>query len=129
MIFTMWVCYLKVGTKPKNYFKNFLIYGFYACIIYVTLGISGFLFLQFTPIPLVYLQIEKSDKIPHVNVHRVKYEQFPNLIDKIHFFFTIFYFSFIAMTNLPSVSYMICQFQNAVSGRKTEKGDKSFMKL
>ena len=43
-----------------------------------------FLILQFTPIPLVYLQIEKNDKIPLINVHRVKYEQFPNLIDKIH---------------------------------------------
>ena len=44
-----------------------------------------FLILQFTPIPLVYLPIEKNDKIPHVNVHRVKYEQFQNLINKIHF--------------------------------------------
>ena len=44
-----------------------------------------FLILQFTPIPIIYLQIEKNYKIPHVNVHRVKYEQFPNLIDKLHF--------------------------------------------
>ena len=40
-IFTMWVCYLKVGTKPKKFFKNSIFYGFYACIIYDTLGISG----------------------------------------------------------------------------------------
>ena len=33
-----------------------------------------FLFLQFTPIPLVYLQIEKNDKTTIVDVHRVKYE-------------------------------------------------------
>ena len=85
--------------------------------------------LQFTLIPLVYLEIEKNDKIPHVNVHRVKYEQFPNLIDKIHFFFTNFYFAIIDMPNLPSVSYMIGQFQDAISGRKTEKGGKSLRKL
>ena len=36
-----------------------------------------FLFLQFTLIPLAYLQIEKNDKTPLVNVHRVQYEQFP----------------------------------------------------
>ena len=30
-----------------------------------------FLILQFTPIPLAYLQIEKNDKIPLFNVHRV----------------------------------------------------------
>ena len=88
-----------------------------------------FLFLQFTPIPLVYLQIEKNDKTPLVNVHRVKYEQFPNLIDTIHFFFTNFYFAIIDIPNLPSVSYMIGQFQAAISGRKTEKGGKSFSKL
>ena len=35
MIFTMWVCYLKVGTKPKKFFKNSIFYGFYACIIAV----------------------------------------------------------------------------------------------
>ena len=42
-----------------------------------------FLIPQFTSIPLhvVYLQIEQNDKILHVYVHRVKYEQFPNLID------------------------------------------------
>ena len=85
MFFTMWVCYLKVGTKPNKFFKNSIFYGFYACIIYDTLGISGISVSQFTPIPLVYLQIEKNDKTPLVNVHRVKYEQFPNLIDKIHF--------------------------------------------
>ena len=88
-----------------------------------------FLFLQFTLITLVYLQIEKNDKTPLVNVHRVKYEQFPNFIDKIHFFFTNFYFAIIAMPNLPSVSYMTGQFQDAISGRKTEKGGKSFRKL
>ena len=43
-----------------------------------------FLILQFTPISLVYLQIEKNDTIPHVNVHRLNYEQFPNLMDIIH---------------------------------------------
>ena len=32
-----------------------------------------FLVLQFTSIPLVYLQIEKNYEIPNVNVHRVKY--------------------------------------------------------
>ena len=41
MIFTMWVCYLKVGTKPKKFLKISIFYGFYACIIYDTLGISG----------------------------------------------------------------------------------------
>ena len=41
MIFTMWVCYLKVGTKPKKFLKKSIFYGFYACIIYDTLGISG----------------------------------------------------------------------------------------
>ena len=78
MIFTMWVCYryLKVGTKPKKFFKNSIFYGFYACIIYDTLGISGISFSSITPIPLVYLQIEKNYKTPLVNVHRVKYEQF-----------------------------------------------------
>ena len=45
-----------------------------------------FLILQFTTIPLVYLQTEKDDKIPDVYEHRVKYEQFSNLIDKIHVF-------------------------------------------
>ena len=85
-----------------------------------------FLFLQFTPIPLVYLQIEKNDKTPLVNVHRVKYEQFPNLIDKIHF---------LQISILRSLICQICpvyqigQFQDAISGRKTEKGGKSFRKL
>ena len=41
-------------------------------------ALMEFLILQFTPIPLVYLQIERIDKIPHVNVHRVNYEQFPD---------------------------------------------------
>ena len=40
-------------------------------------GLVEFLILQFTSIPLVYLQIEQNDKILHVYVHRVKYEQFP----------------------------------------------------
>ena len=44
-----------------------------------------FLFLQFTPIPLVYLQIEKNDKTPLFNVHRVKCEQFRNLIEHHNF--------------------------------------------
>ena len=87
-----------------------------------------FLFLQFTPIPLEYLQIEKNDKTPLVNVHKVKYQQFPNLIDKIHFF-TNFYFAIIDIPNLPIVSYMIGQFQDAISGRKNEKGGKSLRKL
>ena len=87
-----------------------------------------FLFLQFNPIPLVYLQIEKNDKTPLINVLRVKYKQFPNLIDKIHVF-TTFYFAIIDMPNLPSVSYMIGQFQDAISGRKTERGGKSFRNL
>ena len=64
-----------------------------------TLGIVEFLFLQFTPIPLVYLKIEKNNKIPPVNVHRVKYEQFPNLIDKIHF---------LQISILPSLILQIC---------------------
>ena len=58
-----------------------------------------FLFLQFTPILLVYLQIEKNDKTPLVNVHRVKYEQFPNLIDKRHF---------LQISILPSLIFQIC---------------------
>ena len=58
-----------------------------------------FLILQFTPIPLVYLQIEKNDKIPHVDVHRMNYEQFPNLINKIHF---------LQISFLPSLIYQIC---------------------
>ena len=58
-----------------------------------------FLFLQFTPIPLVHLQIEKNDKTPLVNVHRVKYEQFPNLIDKMHF---------LQISILPSLIFQIC---------------------
>ena len=58
-----------------------------------------FLFLQFTPIPLVCLQIEKNDKTPLVNMHRVKYEQFPNLIDKIHF---------LQISILPSLIFQIC---------------------
>ena len=58
-----------------------------------------FLFLQFSPISLVNLQIEKNDKIPLVNVHRVKYEQFPNLIDKIHF---------LQISILPSLIFQIC---------------------
>ena len=33
------------------------------------------------------------------------------------------------MSNLPSVSYMIGQFQEAMSGRKTHKDLKSFRKL
>ena len=33
------------------------------------------------------------------------------------------------MPNLPSVSYMIGQFQDAISGRKTEKGGKSLREL
>ena len=55
-----------------------------------------FLFLQFTPIPLVYLQIETNDKTPLVNVHRVKYEQFPNLIH------------FLQISILPSLIFQIC---------------------
>ena len=58
-----------------------------------------FLFLPFTPIPLVYLEIEKNDKTPLVNVHRVKYEQFPNLIDKMHF---------LQISILPSLIFQIC---------------------
>ena len=76
--FTIWVCYLKVWTKPKKFFTNSLFYRFYACIIYDTLGISG---ISYSSIPLVYRLIEQNDKILHVYVHRVKYEQFPNLID------------------------------------------------
>ena len=41
MIFTMSVCYLKVGTKPKKFVKNSLFYRLYACIIYDAFGISG----------------------------------------------------------------------------------------
>ena len=58
-----------------------------------------FLFLQFTPILLVYLQIEKNDKTPLVDVHRVKYEQFQNLIDKIQF---------LQISILPSLIFQIC---------------------
>ena len=58
-----------------------------------------FLFLQFTPIPLVYLKIEKNDKTPLVNVHRVKNEQFLNLIDKTHF---------LQISILPSLICLIC---------------------
>ena len=61
-----------------------------------------FLIFQLTPIPLVYLQIEKNDKNPHLDVHRVKYEQFQNLIDRIHYY--KFIFAIIDMPNLPSVS-------------------------
>ena len=57
--------------KTEEFFKNSIFNRFYACIIYDTLGFSG-ISIRFTPIPLVYLQIEKNDKIPHVNVHRVK---------------------------------------------------------
>ena len=81
MIFTIWVCYIKVGAKPNIFFKNSLFYRFYACIIYVTLGISGISYSSIYFNSLVYLQIEQNDKILHVYVHRVKYEQFPNLID------------------------------------------------
>ena len=70
----------------------------------------------------------RQNAIQCLNVHRVKYEQFPNLIDKI-LFFSNFYFAIIDIPNLPSVSYMKGQFQDAISGRKTEKGDKSFRKL
>ena len=73
---------------------------------------------HFASIPLVYLQIEKNDKIPHFKVQKKKYEQFPNLIDKIHFFFfTNFHFAIFVMPNLPSVLYMIGQFQDTISGR------------
>ena len=41
MSFAMLVCYLEVGTKPKQFFQNLLIYSFNACIIYETPGISG----------------------------------------------------------------------------------------
>ena len=58
-----------------------------------------FLIFQFTPVPLVYLQIENYDKIPLVNVHRVKSEQFPNLIDKIHI---------LQIFILPSLICQIC---------------------
>ena len=58
-----------------------------------------FLILQFTPIPLVYLQIEKNDEIVHFYVHKVKYEQFPNLMDKIHF---------LQISILPSLIFQIC---------------------
>ena len=40
-----------------------------------------FLILQFTSIPLVHLRIAQNEKNLHVYVHRVKYEQFANLID------------------------------------------------
>ena len=75
MIFTVWVCYIKVGAKPRKFFKYSLFSRFYALV--------KFLILQFTTIPLVglYLQIEQNDKSLHVYVHRVRYEQFPNLID------------------------------------------------
>ena len=33
------------------------------------------------------------------------------------------------MPNLPSVSYIIGQFEDAIYGRKTQKGGKSFRKL
>ena len=74
MIFTMWVCYLKVGTDPKKFFKNSLFTDFLHVSYMIHWASVKFLILQFTPIPLVYLQIEMNDKIPHVNVHRVKYE-------------------------------------------------------
>ena len=53
----------------------------------IHLGLVEFLILQFSAIPLVYLQIEKNDKITHVIEHTVNFknEQFANLIDKIHF--------------------------------------------
>ena len=50
-------------------------------------------------------------------------------IQKIKYIFYKFYFAIIAMPNLPSVSYMIGEFQNAISGTKTQRGGKSFRKL
>ena len=81
-----------------------------------------FLILQLSPIPLVYLQIEKNDKIPHVNVHRVKYEQFPNLVNKIHFSQISIFPSLVCQIYRVYHNYMIGQFEeDAISGRKTEK--------
>ena len=86
MIFTVWVCYLKEGTKPKNFFSKISSFTDFVHVSYmIHWALVEFLILQFTVIPLVYLQIEKNDKIPYVYVHRVKCEQFSNLIDKIHF--------------------------------------------
>ena len=125
MTFTMWFCNLKVG-KNEDFFSKIPSFTDFMHVSYmIHWALVDFLFLLFTPIPLAYLQIEKNDKIPHVNVHRVNYEQFPNLIDKIHFY--KFPYANIDMPNLPSVSYMIGQFQDA--GRKSEKGGKSFRKL
>ena len=41
MIFTMWVCYLKVGTKPKKFSKIPSFTDFMHVSLYDTLGISG----------------------------------------------------------------------------------------
>ena len=87
----MWGCYLKVGTKRRIFSKIPSFTDFMHASYMIHWALVGFLILQFTLIPLVNLQIEKNDKIPHVNVHRVKYEQFPNSIDKNTFlFFTNF---------------------------------------
>ena len=100
MIFTMWVCYIKVGTKPNNFFSKIPSFTDFMHVSYmIHWALVVFLILQFTQIPLVYRQIEKNDKIPLVNVHRVKYEQFPNFIDKIHI---------LKISILPSLICQIC---------------------
>ena len=78
MVFTIWVCYLKVGTKPKKFAKIPTFTDLMHVSYMIHWALVEFLIIQFTLIPLVYLQIEQNDKILHVHVHRVKYEQFPN---------------------------------------------------
>ena len=63
MIFTMSVCYLKVGTKPIFFSKipSLTDYRYMNVSYMIHLALVEFLILQFTSIPLVYLQIEKND--------------------------------------------------------------------
>ena len=115
--------------KIKEIFSKIPSYTDFMHVSYmIHWALVEFLILQFTLIPLVYLQIEKNDKIPHVHVHIVKYEQLSNLKYIIHFLQISILPSLICKI-CPSVSYMIGQFQHIISGRKTEKGGKSVRKL
>ena len=52
MIFTMWVCYLKVGTKSKKFSKIPSFTYFMHVSYMIHWALVEFLILQFTPIPL-----------------------------------------------------------------------------
>ena len=87
MIFSMWICDPKVGTKPKKVFKNSFIYNFWVCIIYdIQWALVEFLVHLFLSIPFVYFKFENNGKNSFSYMHRMKYESYSNSMNKENFY-------------------------------------------